>query len=63
MSAGTSHLVLKESLSTKSKWKIFEIGLEKNKIIVFILKRNYVNKNNCKIVVSVITKQKPNKSW
>lgn len=61
MSAGTSHLVLKESLSTKSKWKIFEIGLEKN--IVFILKRNYVNKNNCKIVVSVITKQKPNKSW
>lgn len=63
MSAGTSHPIFKDSLSTVIRWKVFETGLEK-KTIVFRLKNPMWIKTIVKLfVVSVITKQKPNTSW
>lgn len=62
MAAGTSHPILKDSLSTMIRWKIW--NRLRKKTIVFRLKNPMWIKTIVKLfVVSVITKQKPNKSW
>lgn len=62
---GTSHLVLKDSLSTKIEWKnIWNSARKKNPELVFRWKKALWIKTIVKLlIVFVITKQKPNKSW
>lgn len=60
---GTSHLVLKDSLSTKMEWKIFEIVLGKKELVFRWKKALWIKTIVKLLIVFVITKQKPNKSW